>query len=83
MFLRRCPEANLRLDTSSLALLAKGVTTNATKNGLMPDACTPGWLLICKLRERVQWRSILVTRGVQCQSGASGFCFGRALQLQM
>lgn len=39
MFLRRLPDANLRLDTSSLALLAKGVTQKATKKGGMPDAC--------------------------------------------
>lgn len=32
MFLRRLPAANLRLETSSLALLAKGVTQKATKN---------------------------------------------------
>lgn len=53
MFLRRFLLANLRLDTSSLALLAKGVTQNATKKGGMPDACSQGSRV--QVLGNVQW----------------------------
>jgi hypothetical protein len=39
MFFRRLLAANLRLDTSSLALEAKGVAQKATKKAGMRDAC--------------------------------------------
>ena len=39
MFFFRLRNANLRLLTSSLALLAKGVTQNATKKGGIPEDC--------------------------------------------
>lgn len=39
MFLTCFRDAKVRLDTSSLALLASGVTQKATKKVGMPDAC--------------------------------------------
>ena len=40
MFFTRRRDAKVRLETSSLALLARGAAQKATKKEGMPDACT-------------------------------------------
>ena len=50
MFFLRFLPANVKLEISSLALLAKGVMQKETKKGGMPEACRGALLFIPSLQ---------------------------------
>jgi hypothetical protein len=58
MFFMRLRDAKTRLETSSLALLASGVTQNATKNGGICDACPGAHDRVSDNEQSAQYQSI-------------------------